>query len=245
MIIYKAICVVTNKCYIGQTVKSLEKRKNEHLNGAAAGLDYHFYRALRAHGFENFEWTILAIPSSFGMMNTLEELYIEKFDSFVSGYNMTLGGSGSPGRICSEITKKKLSIAGIGKHHSEEAKQKMKKAAIGRTHTATTKQKIREAVLGENHPNYGKSRNDETKQKISKAQKGKSLTKKHKEKLRLAWKMRRLVPMSEETRAKIGKAQKGIKHPIVQCPHCSKSGGNRAMKQHHFDNCKFKNIEYV
>ena len=32
----------------------------------------------------------------------------------------------------------------------------------------------------------------------------------------------------------------GVSHPIVTCPHCEKSGGNRNMKRWHFDNCKYK-----
>ena len=48
-------------------------------------------------------------------------------------------------------------------------------------------------------------------------------------------------PMNNlETRAKLSEKNKG-KHEIVTCPHCGKSGGSRAMKRHHFDNCKEKN----
>lgn len=32
-----------------------------------------------------------------------------------------------------------------------------------------------------------------------------------------------------------------MKAKIVKCPHCGKSGGLPAMKQHHFDNCKGRN----
>jgi hypothetical protein len=30
------------------------------------------------------------------------------------------------------------------------------------------------------------------------------------------------------------------KSKIVTCPHCNKQGGETAMKQHHFKNCKLK-----
>ena len=30
------------------------------------------------------------------------------------------------------------------------------------------------------------------------------------------------------------------KSKLVRCPHCEKSGGETAMKRHHFDNCKLK-----
>jgi hypothetical protein len=37
-----------------------------------------------------------------------------------------------------------------------------------------------------------------------------------------------------------GKAAKGVKHPIIVCPHCLKSGGACTMPRWHFDNCKMK-----
>lgn len=46
--------------------------------------------------------------------------------------------------------------------------------------------------------------------------------------------------VSDETRAKLSLAHKGKPQPVVECPHCGKSGGARAMKQYHFDNCKHK-----
>lgn len=52
---------------------------------------------------------------------------------------------------------------------------------------------------------------------------------------------------SEEIKKKISDATSGENHymfgkkqPIVVCTHCGKSGGERAMKQWHFDNCKGK-----
>lgn len=31
---------------------------------------------------------------------------------------------------------------------------------------------------------------------------------------------------------------KGVKEKTVKCPYCEKTGGNKAMKRWHFDNCK-------
>lgn len=63
-----------------------------------------------------------------------------------------------------------------------------------------------------------------------------------KEKLRIASTGR---VKSEETRRRISEANKGqipwctgIPQPIVTCPHCDKSGGDRNMKRYHFDKCK-------
>lgn len=42
------------------------------------------------------------------------------------------------------------------------------------------------------------------------------------------------------TRPAQSKRQLGVKQPKSECPHCNKVGGNRAMKQWHFDNCQSK-----
>ena len=67
-----------------------------------------------------------------------------------------------------------------------------------------------------------------------------NMTEEHKEKLRLS-KLgntnRKGILHTEETKLKIGAARKGKSDPIIICPHCNKSGGNRNMKRYHFDNC--------
>ena len=45
---------------------------------------------------------------------------------------------------------------------------------------------------------------------------------------------------SEKTKERISKTKLGVKQPIVKCPYCDKEGGQSPMKQHHFDNCKYK-----
>jgi hypothetical protein len=47
-------------------------------------------------------------------------------------------------------------------------------------------------------------------------------------------------PRSDSHSAKIAAANMGVPQLIVTCPHCGKEGGARAMKRHHFDNCKLK-----
>lgn len=39
-------------------------------------------------------------------------------------------------------------------------------------------------------------------------------------------------------RTKIGKNK--VSKPIIECPHCNKTGGLPQMKQWHFDNCRYK-----
>jgi hypothetical protein len=72
---------------------------------------------------------------------------------------------------------------------------------------------------------YGKLRSDEDKQKLSELSKGVNnpyYGKKH----------------SEEVLAKMRLAH--ANRPLVECPHCKKTGILSNMKRWHLDNCKVK-----
>lgn len=45
------------------------------------------------------------------------------------------------------------------------------------------------------------------------------------------------IGFSEKSKQKISKTLTGRKQDIVECPHCKLVGGDRALKQFHFDNC--------
>jgi len=103
--IYICTCITTNKSYIGQTRQSFSKRKNEHLrhynNKNYPNYNCKFYRALRKYSKENFYWSVLKIVESTTIKNLIDELnyweiyYIDKFNSYKNGYNMTFGGDTS------------------------------------------------------------------------------------------------------------------------------------------------------
>ena len=145
----------------------------------------------------------------------IEILLIEKYGRQDLGtgilVNMTDGGEGSLGLICSEKTRQKISEAGkgntnsLGKSRSEEARQKMSEARkgekhhmFGKKHSNEVKQKISEALKGEKHHMFGKKHSDELKQKLSEALKG--------EKNYAFGKNR-----SDETRQKMSKAKRNQK----------------------------------
>lgn len=71
-----------------------------------------------------------------------------------------------------EETKKKMSEAHRGKHHSEEIKQKIREAGEGKHFSEESKQKMREAKRGEKSYNFGKHFSEKIKQKMSKAKIG-------------------------------------------------------------------------
>lgn len=98
-IVYKAYCSVTNKCYIGITIKSLEYRRSQHYTKAFhQNSQFHFHRALRKYGKEAFEWSIIDQIQANGKesliecLKVLEIKYVRLYDSYYNGYNSTKGG---------------------------------------------------------------------------------------------------------------------------------------------------------
>ena len=112
--------------YVGQTIRTMEQRAGK--DGRGYGWDdpncnNKFARSIRKWGWDAFEGRILEEVYEEDL-NELEKFYIEQFDSYKNGYNLTLGGDGNSGYIRSEESKKKTSIA-VKKHYeSPEARKK-------------------------------------------------------------------------------------------------------------------------
>ena len=79
--------------YIGQTRRPAETRWKEHVYAVTHGGDSHMYRAMRKHGIENFSFNIIEdIQDS--MLDEREIYWIAYYNSYYSGYNLTMGGGG-------------------------------------------------------------------------------------------------------------------------------------------------------
>src|ERR1035437_8971537 len=89
-IIYKATCIINNKVYIGQTIRSLSERKAEH---QYKGLFY-FHNALKKYGEDNFLWQIIDTANDQIELDRKEITWIQHLNSTNKnfGYNLTLGG---------------------------------------------------------------------------------------------------------------------------------------------------------
>ena len=152
-IIYGWYNTKSEKWYIGQTVNP-EGRFNCHIRLSLNNDNTHFHRALRKYGLENFVYCILEDNVLRDNLNMKEQEWIEYYDSFYDGYNMTAGGDGT--LLCAPWNK--------GKHHSEETIKKMSKSLKGR-------------FIGENNPFYGKHHSIESRKKNSEAHKGRKAKK--------------------------------------------------------------------
>ena len=110
--IYKVTCTVTNKVYIGQTQRDVKVRWKEHrrhcYEKSFNNYNCKFYRAIRKYGLDSFKWEILETvvesnkDSLIKQLNYLETFYINKYNSFKKGYNMSLGGESS-NIVCKEV----------------------------------------------------------------------------------------------------------------------------------------------
>jgi hypothetical protein len=92
MIIYKITNIINNKVYIGQTIKTLHKRKSQHLQRAK---DFKYKtplcNAIRKYGIDSFIWqTIDNSANNREELNDKETYYIALYKSAnrIYGYNI-------------------------------------------------------------------------------------------------------------------------------------------------------------
>lgn len=91
--IYKITNTLNDKVYIGQTIKTVQKRFTQHKNNS--NKEYFsqivLYKAFNKYGIENFICEeIEEVPND--KLNEREKYWIEYYDSYFNGYNSTLGG---------------------------------------------------------------------------------------------------------------------------------------------------------
>lgn len=92
--IYKATNKINGKSYVGQTC-DFRSRVWQHQR-CYEKEDCDFHRAIKEFGFDNFSWEIIETCESEDRACELEKYYIEKFNTYRDGYNMTKGGKGAP-----------------------------------------------------------------------------------------------------------------------------------------------------
>ena len=110
MIIYKVTNKINGKIYVGQTTRTLQHRKTQHICHAKNGyIKSAFANALNKYGPENFTWEIIDTAETIEKLNEKEIYWIAKLESLVDfghGYNCDTGGKNGKH---SEATKKLIS----------------------------------------------------------------------------------------------------------------------------------------
>ena len=91
--IYKIKNTLNNKIYIGQTIKTVQKRFTQHKNNS--NKEYFsqivLYKAFNKYGIENFVCEEIEEVTN-DKLDERERYWINYYDSYFNGYNSTLGG---------------------------------------------------------------------------------------------------------------------------------------------------------
>ena len=209
-IVYIATCKINGKKYVGQTTKTLAERIKQHgkagkSNAASFSL---FTKAIQEHGIENFEWEVYC-KCNYAELSEKEIETIEKFNTTINGYNLTLGGIGRLGYKHSEATKQKMSKA--AQNMTIEHRRKISKALKGKSLPKETRQKISNSLKGNTNAK-GHTLPEEHRNKVGDIWRGKKITEDVKRKIREALQGREFT---EEWRNKLGKSVtiNGVTYP--------------------------------
>jgi group I intron endonuclease len=137
-IIYKHTCSISNKSYIGYTSQSIDERFADHLKESKRGSKTHFHKALRKYGVESFICEIIASTWDETNAKFLETHFIDEFDTFNNGYNMTRGGSG--GNTFSKMTKDEVKEINTRAAKTRQTKIEEIGLKISESHLSKTKE---------------------------------------------------------------------------------------------------------
>jgi group I intron endonuclease len=129
--IYKATNKHNGKIYIGMD-SNWPKRYIEHHNEIKRSKTK-FHNAIRKYGRDGFDWCLIYQSHDYEHIKNIECFFIEEYDTFKHGYNMTLGGEGTKGIKLTNEHKQKLSLANKGKKLTEESKKKISEASKKQT----------------------------------------------------------------------------------------------------------------
>lgn len=200
MIIYRITNKINNKVYIGQTIRDIKIRWQQHCKSNRCSA---ISNAIQKYGKENFLVEEIDGANSLSELNYLEQHHIHMHNSLVpNGYNLMTGGRNSSP---SSETREKLSKVGKGKKRSEEQKLKMSLRIVSQE----TKDKISQSNSQKKRTqkmkdhlseiNTGKKLSEETCKKISLAQLGekhhyfnKNLSIEHVNKIKRSWNNREM-----------------------------------------------------
>jgi len=138
-IIYLLKNKLNGKCYVGQTIKTLEERIYRH-KYKSDNKKMPISSAIKKYKFENFESTVLKECFSQEELDTSEIYFVNSLNTWApNGYNLRAGkGRGA----LSEETKRKIGLGNKGKKASDETKKKLSEAHKGFKVSEITKKKL-------------------------------------------------------------------------------------------------------
>ena len=191
--IYKITHRESGKAYVGLSI-NVCARWRQHKSFAKYGGKSAIHSAMLKYGPDAFSFEVLEECDK-SLLEDRERHWIAELKTAVSGYNLTLGGESN--KEVSEETKKKLSLAHLGKKQSDATKEK--RAAKIRGIKRTPEQNAAKSALMKGigkgrklspevikkigKPFLGKKHSEDSKAKMSEAKKGKIFTDEHRKNL--------------------------------------------------------------
>lgn len=210
---------INNKVYVGITSRNPKERWGNNGNHYTKDKQPVFYNAIQKYGWDGFEHIIFAENLTEFEAKQMEIILIAlyktnccKYKNPELGYNMTDGGDGTVGRLCTEETKKKI---------SEKAK--------GRKFTPELKQKYSILFSEEGNPFYGKTHTEETKILLSKLRSIPVVQ------LSLSGEYINEFPSGREASKILGIDESTINDCCIGKPHCKSGGGYLWVYKKHYN----------
>ena len=126
MTVYCVEHIESQKKYVGITTRTLNERWEEHIQKSQTNDRNHLHDALHLYGAESFKIYPLDSANTTRELAQKEQFWIKELDTYGNaGYNETLGGEGSFGRVMSEETKEKMRQSMIRRWADPAKRQQM------------------------------------------------------------------------------------------------------------------------
>ena len=128
LIIYKATNLVNNKKYIGQTINSLEYRKQQHFREARNPhrRNYYFHNAINKYGEDNFIFEQIDLTNTQKELDEKERYWIKYYNSNNKNHGYNLDSGGKSGGAKSDECKKKIGETTKEKWRNPDIARKMR-----------------------------------------------------------------------------------------------------------------------
>lgn len=160
--IYKITNQINNKIYIGQTIKDIQTRFKQHIYVAIKlYTNTKLYKAIRKHGADKFIINQIDSALTREELDQKETYYINLYNSYIDGYNSTLGGEDNPMNHEYVREKQKKNVKGKG-HKFQTGHVTWK----GKTHSIETKKKMSDKHKGKKFSVQSKKKMSETRKRL-------------------------------------------------------------------------------
>ena len=155
--IYKIANLINGKVYIGQSMNVLERWKRHKIGDTKCPA---IRAAIRKYGAENFSFLVIEDNLAESELPDRECYWIEYYDSYSKGYNLTPGGEVCPSKL-PDVRKK------MSENNHYKGRHGLDNPHFGMKRSAETKAKMSRAHRGNKNHTFGKPRSPEVRKKIS------------------------------------------------------------------------------